>query len=267
MKKTIKKILPSFALDIFKSLKSPWRGDYSTWTDALKVCEGYSSEEILKKVSEATSQVASGLYPYERDSVLFDKVDYSWPLVSALLYTHHQDGYLNLVDFGGSLGSSFYQNNYFLEDLPGVKWMVVEQTNFVAEGKMKFETERLKFHSDLGAAVKQDQVNFVLFSGVLQYLENPEEIIEEVLKLSPKVIFLDRLTVIEGERDILTVQKVPKEIYNASYPCRFFSKNKIFKVFSKKYNLVAQFDSYISNTGLLNSKVAFKDIGCYWMKK
>ena len=44
-------------------------------------------------------------------------------------------------------------------------------------------------------------------------------------------------------RDRLTVQKVPPEIYSASYPCWFFDKKKFHAFFRDKYSVAATFDS------------------------
>jgi putative methyltransferase (TIGR04325 family) len=40
------------------------------------------------------------------------------------------------LDFGGSLGSSYFQNKKFLDALRLVEWNVVEQENFVATGEL-----------------------------------------------------------------------------------------------------------------------------------
>ena len=62
------------------------------------------------------SQYERGVY--ERDSVLFDTIRYSWPLLSDLLRAASEDqNHLSVLDFGGSLGSSYYQNRVFLSHL------------------------------------------------------------------------------------------------------------------------------------------------------
>jgi hypothetical protein len=66
---------------------------------------------------------------------------------------------------------------------------------------------------------------------------------------------LDRLSIIEGERNRLTKQKVPAEIYQASYPCWFFSEERILEIFRGKYDLVEKFDSHPFNETYMMEKL------------
>ncbi len=38
---------------------------------------------------------------------------------------------LSVLDFGGSLRSTYYQNKTFLENLNSIEWSIVEQTHFL----------------------------------------------------------------------------------------------------------------------------------------
>lgn len=75
--------------------------------------------------------------------------------------------------------------------------------------------------------------NLIILSSVLQYLEYPYELIQKLCSLNVDYIIIDRTPVSPNERDILTIQQVPKEIYDASYPSWIFSE-KLF--LSKFYN-------------------------------
>src|SRR4051812_2697231 len=93
--------------------KSPygWSGDFRSWQDAEKKSVGYDAQEIVEKVTRSVLKVKNAKAVYERDSVLFDKIEYSWPLLSALLWIAlKKNNELSVVDFGGSLGSSYFQN-------------------------------------------------------------------------------------------------------------------------------------------------------------
>src|SRR3546814_2948802 len=68
---------------------------------------GYSESAILDRVRTATRAVVAGEAAYERDSVLFDKADYPFALITALLRAAASaDMRLDVIDFGGSLGRS-----------------------------------------------------------------------------------------------------------------------------------------------------------------
>lgn len=66
----------------------------------LTLLIGYNSDEIIKKVKQFLLKVKSGKAVYERDSILFDKIYYSRPLLAGLLWIACQRGdRLNLIVF------------------------------------------------------------------------------------------------------------------------------------------------------------------------
>ena len=54
-----------------------WNSKYSTWDEALAASTGSDSENILQKVKDSTLKVKYGEAVFERDSVIFDKIQYS----------------------------------------------------------------------------------------------------------------------------------------------------------------------------------------------
>ena len=132
-----------------------WKGKYKTWEDASKLSSGYDDEVIIKKVRESMMAVKMGLAAYERDSVLFKDAKYNWPLLTALLFSQSKRSHLSVIDFGGSLGSSYYQNKKYLIHLKNLKWGIVEQPNFVKVGKREFENNNLKFFSNIENVIKK----------------------------------------------------------------------------------------------------------------
>ena len=57
----------------------------------------------------------------------------------------------------------------------------------------------------------------------------------------PLVIFDKMPFLIDGEKDIITIQKVPPAIYEASYPAWFFNEKKFLEFLGRKYDVVAEF--------------------------
>jgi len=210
----------------------------------MELSTGYDSERILGKVRDSLLKVKRGEAVYERDSVLFDKVQYSWPLLAGLLWIASQNGNrINLVDFGGSLGSTYYQNRKFLLQLKELRWNIVEQKSFVDRGRRDFENEHLKFYSELEECFLEQRPDTILFSSVLQYLERPYSVLGKVRSLGFEFLLFDRTTIIESGEDRITLQKVPPEIYAASYPAWFFNRKKFLDFFSADYELVVEFDA------------------------
>ena len=165
-KLVVKEIVPPFFWKILKKLNKSeeygFFGDYSSWEEALKDSVGYDSDIILEKVKNSLLQVKEGKAIYERDSVLFDKIEYSFPVLAALLkIALENDGKLSILDFGGSLGSSYYQCKDFLGDIKELHWSIVEQPNFVECGKQYFENDRLKFYEDIETCLKYQKPDVI----------------------------------------------------------------------------------------------------------
>jgi len=243
MKKTIKLFIPNIILRFITGFFYGWRGNYSSWAEAEEKSSGYNSENILETVKQATLKVKNGEALYERDSVIFDKIEYSYPVLSALMWIAAQNkGELNILDFGGSLGSTYFQNKMFLDTLPSVKWNIVEQENFVKEGLKNFADEKLNFYYTIDKCLNENKVDVVLFSGVLQYIEKPYELIEQIKSKGIKYIIIDRTPFI-SKKDRITIQKVHPEIYKAKYPCWFFNKTSFLNSFNDKYELIFDFEA------------------------
>ena len=202
-------------------------GDYRSWDEALAASTGYDSEIILEKTRTSLLKVKNGEAAYERDSDLFDEIEYAWPVLAGLMWVAARcGGMLNVLDFGGSLGSTYFQNRVFLSALPQVRWNVVEQSRHVATGKAWFADDRLRFYADISDCLADTQPNVVLLSGVLQYLEHPYDLLAAVLKLSGICVIIDRTPYWSGDYDRLSIQRVDPKIFDTSYPMWVFSLRK-----------------------------------------
>ena len=153
-----------------------FEGNYPTYEDAYASAGGYDDENIVLKVKEALLQVKTGTARYERDAVLFDKIQYSWPLLAIMQHVAVQNNSrLSVLDFGGSLGSTYFQNFSYLRHLNKLEWKIVEQKLFVATGKKYFEDEVLQFFFTMEEALTKGLPDVLLCSGVVQCLPNPYE--------------------------------------------------------------------------------------------
>jgi len=246
----IKDFIPPIAQKLVSRLRPRqygWFGDYSTWDEAARNSSGYDADAILQKVKEALLKVKSGEAAYERDSTLFDRIEYSWPSLAVLMWVAAQnEGKLNVLDFGGSLGSTYFQNRKFLSDLENVKWNIVEQAIFVEYGKKFFEDDRLRFFETIESCFHENHVQVVVFSCVLQYLEFPFKYLDQAFRFHPPFIIIDNMPFLKQGKDRITIQKVPPEIYSASYPCWFLNRSKFLEVFHEQYELIADFKSSLS---------------------
>lgn len=250
MKSIIKDILPPALIRLI--IGSPlkrygWSGNYSNWQAAQLEAMGYDSAIILDKVKNSLLKVKNGEAVYERDSVLFDHIEYDWPVLAGLMWVAAQHGgRLSVIDFGGSLGSSFFQNRKFLSVLNDIEWSVVEQTHFVDAGVSHFQDRQLRFFHTCEQCMAECKPNVILLSSVLSYIEKPYELLTYLSSLQIEFMIIDRLPVTKGERDQIKLQKVNPAIYPASYPAWFFSKSGFVKRVEQTFEISETFDCQIS---------------------
>jgi putative methyltransferase (TIGR04325 family) len=220
-----------------------YTGTYDSWAAASIDAVGYDSALILEKTRDALLKVKRGEAAYERDSVLFDKIQHSFPLLAGLLRAAAADDRrLCVLDFGGALGSSYFQCRGFLKVLRQIEWHVVEQPAHIACGKEHFASEQLHFHSTVEDCMANHRPNVLLLSSVLQYVPEPYALLADLLRHRIGHLIIDRTAFLQSDRDRLTVQHVPSAIYQASYPAWFFSETRFHAVISSAgYELVADF--------------------------
>jgi putative methyltransferase (TIGR04325 family) len=231
------------------------RGDYPDWSSAQADATGYDAANILAIQMAAMRKVRDGQAVYERDSVLFDEVEYFFPTLAALLLVGSRNlGRLSVLDFGGALGSTYYQNRAMLSHLE-LAWHIVEQPHFVAAGSAEFEKEALKFFPTLASSWQAAAPDIVLLSSVLQYLNDPFALLEEIAGRAPAYILVDRTPVLDEGPERIVVQTVPPAIYPASYPCRLFAPQGIPNALPR-YELVFSFDCHVGTLIEVDGRVA-----------
>lgn len=245
MKTILKQIIPPFLINAIRPRsKYGWFGNFPTWYDAKRRCTGYDDNSILLACKNSLLKVKNGTAAYERDSVIFSDIYYSWPLLVGLLSAANETGgTLNVLDFGGSLGSSYYQNRHFIKNCRKYIWNIVEQPNFVDYGKQYFQDSHLKFHHTIEECCTDQKPNVILASSVLQYLENPYELLRKLIEVNALYFIIDRTPFVFDNNDIVLIQKVPPSIYKASYPCWAFSEKKFLEIFKNTYTLISDFDT------------------------
>lgn len=227
IKSIIKPWVPPAILQMLRSLLHKeiyWKGSYPTWGTAAALSSGYDANVILEKVLDATLKIKRGEFAFERDSILFQKIQYSWPVTAALMLAAAKNsGELHVLDFGGALGSSYFQNRPFLLGLKKVSWSVVEQSNFVHAGERYIQNDIIKFFNTIKDCLKVNKPNVILLSSVAQYLPHVDDLICEINKIDASILIFDRTPFALDEREKICIQIVPEQIYRVSYPMRILS--------------------------------------------
>jgi putative methyltransferase (TIGR04325 family) len=238
-------------------------GDYPSWAAALRDSRGYDAPVILERTCASLLKVKNGEAVFERDSVIFDRPEYRFPVIAGLLRAVvGSGGRLCVADFGGSLGSLYFQCRPWLPRLNSLEWLVIEQPGHVACGRRHFEDRELRFFETMEACLQQHHPNVLLLSSVLQYLPDPHTALQRLLHHGLDHLIIDRTAFLKADQDRLTVQKVPDSIYPASYPAWFLARTKIMSIiFSAGYELFATFPGSDHAT-LPGTKAVFEGFIC-----
>jgi putative methyltransferase (TIGR04325 family) len=216
-------------------------GHPANWAEATRISSGYGDVRILERVLCATRAVMSGEGQYERDSVLLDQPEYRFAVLAGLLRAGAGHGVLDVIDFGGSLGSSYRQCHPFLKGLKSIRWWVVEQAPLVAAGQAEFTTDELRFVRSLGEVPRAKGEQVILASSVLQYLEDPEAKLHAFADTYAAHLIIDRTPLSTEAEDRLCIQHVPKHIYPGSYPCWIFSYPRLVALLSRDWQVICDF--------------------------
>jgi putative methyltransferase (TIGR04325 family) len=216
---------------------------YDSWTEARAKCSGYDSDTITKSLVSASRRVRDGEIAYERDGVEFDVIQYSWPLLAAILGSPRSSQKLAVLDWGGSLGSTYRQNKYLLESAGiQLEWLVVEQRHLVEIGTSEFTSGALSFSESM-SGITVGQYDVAILASSICYIQDPERVLSEIAVLQPKRIVFDRTPESRSGADQIGVQRVGKGIYKASYPIRAFAPDSLAKYLSPQYKLVFDWES------------------------
>jgi putative methyltransferase (TIGR04325 family) len=238
----IRPLVPARARRWFR-LKFGWQwfqGDYPDWTAARAAAAGYDDASVLVRVLAATREVRSGRARWERDGVAFTEPAVHAPVLTALRAAAEREaGPLVVVDFGGSLGSTWWQHRSALADLPGVQWRVVEQPHFVRAGA-EFTDGSLSFHDSIDAAVRSGDRPVILLSSVLPYVESPLTLLDGIARRGFRTVIIDRTPLVRSGPTRLVVQQTPPGLGGGSYPCWLLARAQLLARLGPDYKLVAE---------------------------
>jgi putative methyltransferase (TIGR04325 family) len=218
-----------------------WKGNFPDWASAMKQARGYDDAAILDRIRESAMAVREGKALFERDGKLFNEPLYDYPLLSFLLKAAlENNGKLRVLDFGGSLGSTWFQHRALLQGLD-IQWHVVEQPHYVALGQALFKNDKvLQFHYQI-ADIPDKEALFVLASGVLQFIGDYQSFVRQLQALNPQYFFVHRTPFYEGNEDLITLQYVQsEENFEGSFPSRIFSRQRFMAQFIPDYQFLAE---------------------------
>ncbi len=220
-----------------------YKGNYNSWDEARRMVKGYDSDEIFEKVKKTSLKVKKGEACFDRDTWLFFEEEYNYPL---LFHMMNDSKELKVLDWGGATGSTYFQNAKLLKRIARkLEWIVIEQPHFANWGQNELADDCLHFldnRINTLEIIKNKNINIVLLSSVLQYLDFSDSLIEEIVNSGVDKIILERTPV--GKRDRIMVEKVKEPIYKASYVAHIYEEKNLLSKF-KGYKLIASWKSMV----------------------
>tara|TARA_B100000686_G_C16766508_1_gene962181 strand:- start:188 stop:1003 length:816 start_codon:yes stop_codon:yes gene_type:complete len=222
-------------------------GPYESWQKALDEVKGYQDKELQEYLYNQALKVREGKAVYERDGVLFDQIQRSWPLSLSIVMASrilHKDN-INILDYGGSYGTTAKENE-IIESALGIKlnWQIIENEYLVSQAKKSFTTDRIRFFYDLEEITKQSLItDIVLFGSCIQYIEHPYKLIDQInTNISPSFFLFDRTSFSDNGKENIYKQIV-KIKYKASYPVHALCEGDFLQFFrDNKYNNIFSWD-------------------------
>jgi putative methyltransferase (TIGR04325 family) len=212
------------------------------WPAAVRHSTGYDAKTILERVTRATQEVVAGRALFERDGVLFHEPDYPFAMLATLLGAALRNaGTLDVLDFGGSLGSKYRQCLPMLQAVQHLRWCVVEQPAFVQVGRQRFSDASLTFAESMSALPFERPPNVALASSVLQYLPNPYGVLDDLHASGAEQLVIDRTPMSGCVNDVACVQRVPSFIYEGSYPCWVLSRDMLVAHLTRHWTIECEF--------------------------
>lgn len=244
LKRLVRTVVPPAMLRpiVRRFFRVRWTGSYATWAEARAAAKGYEDPAVFARILAAARLARDGARAFERDGIAFVEPAVNLPLLAGLKHAA-ADGNLSLLDFGGSLGSVYGQHRAELA-LPGrIDWRVVEQPHFVEAGQREFTTQELRFFPTVEAACAEGQPDVLLLAGVLSYLEDPHSLLREFARRKFRHVLIDRTGITADKTDRLTVQRAPRNLHSATYPCWFISRERLLAPFASDYVVRSEYET------------------------
>ena len=248
----LKLILYSLSLSRNKSIRL--KSIFFTYSDALNYSDGYDNPKIAETLRSNAHHMLNTPKAYVRDGIVFNCGKYSYALLGAI-YAEDKKHDINVLDFGGNLGSLYYQHLEYLRR--GInKWIVIEQSYLIEITKeFKFD-DKLVYYPVLDY-VKDYHFDLIILSSVLPYLEDPYDILNDLLAFHADFVFIDRTYFCDFKAwDFVMIQENLNTGIN--YPVWIFNKLKMIQYFELKgYHLVDEsissfyFTEYASSRTLI----------------
>jgi len=227
---------------------------YNSYDEAAKQCKtkrGYENNELCEMLGDKTQDYIKNL---NKKPWMLDRMN-NFPILAIHNFLmEFSTSNINIIDFGGACGARYFEVRRFFPSSIKFKWWVVETPEMVKSAKNHgLENEELLFVDNIG--VIEHNTDFVYCSGVLQYVEDYRQLLQQLMEFNPKYMLFHRTSLNENNQDLFSIHQsrlswngpqVPlREKYKDKdmfYPIVIISLNNFLNIIQTKYTLEWSFE-------------------------
>jgi putative methyltransferase (TIGR04325 family) len=253
-------IIQSQLKNVFFKKLGYFSGPYATWEQALICANGYQDGNILEKVKQSTIQTCNDNTLFSRDALIDKKVQYSYPLLAAILNVLIENkGRLSVLDFGGALGATYFAFKHYCQSEVSLQWMIVEQPSYVQCANEILQYADLSFFTQIEDI--QHRPDIIILSATLQYLSEPYRLLQKLIDVNAKYLLIDRTWFNQSDVDkMIVVEHVPEHIYKSSYPSWLFNYDELLTYCSSTFDIICEFDAIEGHFSKSGFNIASKGV-------
>jgi len=200
-----------------------WQGVYSSFTEAQGDLDVFEQDtwiaketQRIKNAKKEAQKPSPVTIPYAAQGY-----DYILPVVAAL--SAPQNGPLRILDFGGGMGSGFYDLIAKVPSLEDVEFHIVENEPICQSADILLKDEpRVTFHSKLPPI---DHFHIVHLGSSLHYIDDWRGLLATLAAYKPSVILFAELPAGDINKSFVTLQN----FYGRHIPVWFWKLDDIFE--------------------------------------
>ena len=200
-----------------------------SWKKAERKSVGYESINVLTPLMQGAMQARIDIATSNSVSTRYQQV--ATAMFFCISESRLQEGKpWRVLDFGGGSGDYFFQFQKFAPNIE-LDWTVVETPALTEAMQCEFrdDTEKIRWVDSL--EMTKDKYDLVLCSSVLQYLEKPFEVLEDLVEKS-EFLIINRIPLTDSSDHFVALQRILTRKRRGSYPAHFFSEEKFLQQMS-----------------------------------
>ncbi len=248
---------------------TPTLRSYATFADALRDSDTYEHSQLIEVVKEKTKRYRDTLASSTARAVTTRQA-----VQNMFVLSYVEPGrMINVLEVGGACGASYFETKHLLPNRIA-HWSIAETPAMAAAGADLNSDPALSFHSDVTAAAAQlASRDLAIAQGVLQYADNPLQMLRALFELQFSFVYVTRTAVADVDSPVFIKQDTelaahgPGHLPNApkgrsTQPMTLVSRKSLLSVVPANYEIVFEFDEAGERIlAIEDDRVTVRDVG------